>query len=173
MRANSVCALAAGVAVLTLLPAAAQAQLPSGAQTVAETYQDWQMVCTQPKGGKHCAVGQQQTDSKSGQRILAIELQPQGDKADGVLVLPFGLTLDKGVALRIGETDLGPGLRFKTCLPQGCMVPVSIDAKALAALRKASALTVNAFGDNDQPMAFSISLKGFGAALDRAGVLGR
>jgi invasion protein IalB len=183
-RANSLGALAAGLATLALLAVTAQAQqqpggaqpqaqLPGGAQSVAETYQDWQMVCNQLKGGKHCVVGQQQTDSKTGQRILAVELQPQGDKAEGVLVLPFGLTLDKGVAMRIGEADLGAGLRFKTCFIQGCVVPVSLDAKVLAALRKASALTVSAFGEGDQPMAFSVSLKGFGPAFDRAGLLGR
>jgi invasion protein IalB len=155
------------------LSAAAQAQLPAGAQTVSETYQDWQMICTQPQGSKQCVVSQQQSDSKSNQRVLAIELRPDGDKADGLLVLPFGLTLDKGVALKIGETDLGPVLRFRTCLPQGCIVPLNLDAKALAALRKATALAVNAVGENGQPAALSISLKGFGPALDRAAALAR
>lgn len=172
-RAAGVSALAAGCAVLASLAVPAQAQLPGGAQSVAETYQDWQMVCTQPQGGKRCVVGQQQTDAKAGQRILAVELQPQGDKAEGILLLPFGLTLDKGVSLRIGEAELGPGLRFKTCLLQGCVVPLSLDAKMLAALRKANAVTVNAFGDGEHPTTFTISLKGFGAAIDRAATLGR
>jgi invasion protein IalB len=126
------------------------------------------MVCGQPQNVKQCAVAQQQTDSKTGQRMLGVELRPQGDKAEGILLLPFGLTLEKGVALHIGEAEFAPGLHFKTCLLQGCVVPLSFDAKAVAALRKAPTLTVNAFGEADQPVTFSISLKGFGPAFDRA-----
>jgi invasion protein IalB len=143
-------------------------QLPGGAQAINETYQDWQMVCGQPQGAKQCAVVQQQTDGKTGQRILGVELRPQGDKAEGILLLPFGLTLDKGVAIRVGEAEVASGLHFRTCLLAGCLVPLSFDAKTLAALRKTPTLTVNAVGDADQAVPFSISLKGFGPAFDRA-----
>jgi invasion protein IalB len=163
---------AAGIA--RALPAAAeqpQSQLPGGAQSVTETYQDWQMVCNQPNGTKQCAVAQQQTDSKTGQRVIGIELRPQGDRAEGILLLPFGLTLDKGVAFRIGEAEVTSGLRFKTCLLAGCLVPLALDAKTVAALRKAPTLTVNAVGDADQTAAFTVSLKGFGPAFDRAAAL--
>jgi invasion protein IalB len=165
--------LAGFAAILASTAAMAEAQLPNGASSVSETYQDWQMVCTQSQDGKRCSITQQQTDSKTSQRVLGVELQPQGDKAEGVLVLPFGLLLDKGVALRIGEADISPSLRFRTCLPQGCLVPLSLDAKTLAALRKTATLTVNAVGATDQPMTLSVSLKGFGQALDRAAALMR
>lgn len=172
--ARAACVLAA-VCIAGAPAAAAEqpSQLPGGAQSVTETYQDWQMVCGQPQGVKQCAVAQQQTDSKTGQRVLGVELRPQGDKAEGLLVLPFGLTLDKGVTLRIGEAEIAGGLRFKTCLLAGCLVPLSFDAKTVAALRKGTALTVNAFGDADQPMALSVSLKGFSPAFDRATALVR
>jgi invasion protein IalB len=173
VRIGGARALSGFVVALALLAAPAQAQLPAGAQTVSETYQDWQMICTQQQGVKRCVVSQQQSDAKSSQRVLTVELRPEGDKAEGVLALPFGLALDKGVALKIGEADLGSALRFSTCLPQGCIVPLSFDAKTLAAFRKASAVAVNAVGINDQPAALSISLKGFGPALDRAAALAR
>jgi invasion protein IalB len=168
-----------GVLVASTLAAAAriaaaaeqpQSQLPGGAQSITEVFQDWQMVCNQPQGVKQCAVAQQQTDSKTGQRVLGVELRSQGDKAEGILLLPFGLTLDKGVTLRIGEAEIAAGLRFKTCLLAGCVVPLSFDSKTIAALRKAPALTVNAFGDAE-PVTLTVSLKGFGPAFDRAGVL--
>lgn len=154
-------------------PAPAASSLPGGAEAISETYQDWQVTCVQPQGVKRCAVAQQQTDEKSKQRVLAVELQPRGDKAEGVLVLPFGLAVDKGVTLKAGETDAVATLRFKTCLPQGCIVPLSFDAKAMASLRKAAVLTVVALGDGDQPTSFSVSLKGFVPAFDRAAVLAR
>ncbi len=173
-RVAAACAILISVLVAEAwFAATARAQMPAGAQTVSETYQDWQMICAQPQGIKRCVVSQQQTDGKTNQRVLAVELQPFGDKADGMLALPFGLLLDKGAALKIGDADLGSVLRFKTCVPQGCIVPVSFDTKALAVLRKASALTVDAAGNNDQPAVFSISLKGFGPALDCAVALAR
>jgi invasion protein IalB len=121
----------------------------------------------QPRGVKRCAVSQQQLDEKTRQRLLALELQPRGDKAEGILILPFGLAVDKNVTLKAGDVEVGPPLRFKTCLPQGCLVPLNLDAKAIAALRKASVLTVGAAGDADQPTNFPISLQGFAPALDR------
>lgn len=154
-------------------PAAVPAALPGGAQAINETFEDWQMGCMQPGGVKRCAITQQQADANSRQRLLAVELQPKADKAEGLLVLPFGLSLDKGVTLKVGDTALG-ALRFKTCLPQGCVVPLSLDAKALAALRAGAApLSVTAFSDAEQPVAFSVSVKGFGPALDRAAALGK
>jgi invasion protein IalB len=174
---RSVSTFVAGLALLAVPLAAAaqapQAQLPNGASNVSETYQDWQMVCSMQQEAKRCSVNQQQADSKTSQRVLAVELQPQGDKAEGVLAMPFGLLLDKGVTLKVGEADIGPTLRFRTCLPQGCLVPISLDAKALAALRKSNTLTVSAVSVADQPMSLSVSLKGFGQALDRVAALAR
>jgi invasion protein IalB len=105
--------------------------------------------------------------------VLAVELQPRGDRAEGLLVLPFGLAIDKGVSIKIGEAEIGPALRFKTCLPQGCIVPLSFDAKAMALLRKGTVLSLGALGDGDQPVPFSISLGGFVPAFDRAATLAK
>ncbi|MFG1417360.1 invasion associated locus B family protein [Xanthobacter sp. V0B-10] len=169
-------ALAAGPAAL---PAKAQAPkpasaagLPGGAQSLSETFEDWQVACAMPQGVKRCAIGQQQADPKTRQRILSVEIQPKGAGAEGLLVLPFGLALDKGVSLKAGEADLVPALRFSTCLPQGCFVPLALDAKALAALRKAAEASVGAVSDGGQPVSFPVSLKGFPAAFDRAAALG-
>lgn len=151
--------------------AAPASTLPGGAQAISETFQDWMMACVSPDSSKRCTISQQQADAKSGQRILAVELQPKGDKVEGLMILPFGLLIDNGVTLKIGETSLG-SLRFKTCLPQGCIVPFSLDAKSLALMRAGTApLSIAAFNDGRQPLTFSVSAKGFGPALDRAASL--
>ena len=59
------------------------------------------------------------------------------------MVLPFGLALDHGVVLQVDDGAPGPVLRFRTCLPAGCVVPLSSDAKLVAAARKG---TENLFG---------------------------
>ena len=140
--------------------------LPNGASSLQEAYQDWSLACrSSPKTA--CAILQQQTQQKR-RLVLAVELQTGGGNTlSGTLLLPFGLHLDAGVTLRIDDAAaLGP-LRFSTCLPAGCLVPLSFDAKTVAALRAGSALRVRAESADARQLTFSISLKGFAAALQR------
>ncbi|SDR27423.1 Invasion protein IalB, involved in pathogenesis [Rhizobiales bacterium GAS191] len=155
-------------------PAAPASSLPGGASSLQETYQDWQVACVQQGAGKHCALSQQQSDSKSQQRVLSIELSmPRPDKAEGVLILPFGLALDKGVILQVDDGAPAPAIRFRTCLPVGCVVPIAFEAPTLAAIRKAGVIKVKVVADNGSDAAFSISLKGFAGALERTVALAR
>jgi invasion protein IalB len=112
-------------------------------------------------------------DKDTRQRMLAIELSPSAEKAEGTLLLPFGLAVDREVILQIGETTLGGALRFRTCLPAGCVVSLSLDARAIGELRKATALAVRATADGGQPATFTISLKGFASAMDRTAALAK
>lgn len=150
-------------------PAAAQA-LPGGASQLQETHGDWRVACGQQNGQKQCAFSQQQTDKESRQLVLGIELKTAGDRVEGVLILPFGLAVDKPVSLQIDE---GPSqtARFNTCLPAGCLVPVVFDPATVASLKKGTTLKVKAVAVNGQDTAFTISLKGFASALDRTAAL--
>jgi invasion protein IalB len=153
--------------------AGATSGLPGGASSLNETYKDWRVACVQQGAGKLCTLSQVQV-RQDGQRVLAIELNaPSGNTASGTLVLPFGLALDPGVTLQIDEKPAMPPIRFRTCLPAGCLVDVVFDAPALAALRGGQALKVKTVADGGAAAPFAISLQGFGTALDRVGVLSR
>lgn len=154
-------------------PAPAAAALPGGATSLQETHGDWVVGCAVQGAAKRCGVTQEQTNQQTRQRVLAVELAPAGDRIEGILLLPFGLALDQGVALQIDEHAPGPTLRFRTCLPAGCVVPVSFDARQAAALRAGTALKARVTPDGSQPTTLSISLKGLGSALDRTAVLTR
>lgn len=157
-------------------PAAAQTSgaLPGGANSLQEIFENWTVACVQQGAGKRCALSQQQADQQSHQRVLAIELTaPSADRVAGTLVLPFGLALDSGVTLQVDEAPAGPRLRFRTCLPGGCLVSLSFDAGQAAALRKGAALKVNAVADGGKDAVFTISLKGYPAALDRMTALAK
>jgi invasion protein IalB len=146
--------------------------LPGGASQIQETYRDWQVACVQQAQGKRCAATQVQLDPQSHQRVLDIEINESGpDKIAGVLLLPFGLALDRGATLQIDDGAPGQPLRFRTCIPAGCLIPLTFDAAYGAALRKATALKIKAVGDGGQDALFSVSLKGFGDALNRIGTL--
>ena len=156
-----------------VLPATApawgkDAALPGGASSLQETYQDWQIACRIVDKVKSCSMSQQQVGKKR-QRVLAVELQAGTDSAvTGVLMLPFGLLLDKGVTLQIDDKPALAPLRFRTCMPGGCLVPLSFGSDRVGMLRDGTALKLKATAaDADQEVVLTVSLKGFAAALDR------
>ncbi|MBP1848072.1 invasion protein IalB [Rhizobium petrolearium] len=146
----------------------AQATLPGGASSLQETYQDWRVACGVAQSGKVCSMSQVQ-QQQNGQRILAIELQPSKDgSVTGVLAMPFGLQLDAGANLKIDNNPPLPNLRFSTCVPAGCLLPVNFSAANVATLKTAATLNITAISlEASQPVNLSVSLKGFAAALER------
>jgi invasion protein IalB len=162
-------------AAATPLAAQTPSQLPGGANSLQEAYDNWTVACVQQSAAKHCSLSQQQMDSQSHQRVLAIEFSaPTADQLEGTLVLPFGLALDHGVTLQIDDGPASPSQKFRTCLPVGCLVPFAFDAKTIATLRKGANLKIAALAAADGKEAnFTISLKGFPAALDRTAALAK
>jgi invasion protein IalB len=64
-------------------------------------------------------------------------------------------------------------LRFRTCVPAGCLINLSFDDKALEVLRKGSSLKIKAAADGGREVTLAASLRGFGGALDRTKALAR
>jgi invasion protein IalB len=154
---------------------ASPAQLPNGATSISETYGDWSVNCDIEKGEKICVISQAQGDRQSGQRIFDIELStPTSGKTVGTILMPFGLKLESGAVLKLDDKDLGRGLRFSTCVPEGCLLPVSFPAIAIDAMNTAKTLTVAALNLSDNNVvSFNVSLNGFAEALDRVAQLGK
>jgi invasion protein IalB len=151
------------------------ANLPGGATSLNETHGDWRVTCATQESIVRCAVSQVQVNNQNRQRVLTVELlaTERGGSAEGTLVLPFGLALDRGVVLSIDEGEPRPPLRFSTCLPAGCLVPLTFNTDAVTAMRAGTTLKVKATAnDSGQEVNFSISLSGFTSALARAAELG-
>lgn len=165
-------ALAAlAIGIPTAFPAGATG-LPGGATSLRETYQAWQVACAVQGKTKRCVLLQQQTE-KNGLKVLTIQLTPAADHGvSGTLVLPFGLLLSSGVKYQIDDKPAADALPFRTCLPAGCVVPLTFSAAILKALRAGTVLKLIATQSaNGQPITFSVSLKGFVPALDRTRAL--
>jgi invasion protein IalB len=120
------------------------------------------------KASKVCALVQEQHVTNTGQRVLMVELRPVGQGLEGALVLPFGLALAKGATLQVDDAAATAPLAFSTCLPVGCVVPVSFVANWVASLRKGNTLKIGVSGDGGAETPLSVSLKGFSASIDRA-----
>ncbi len=152
-------------------PAAPQGVLPGGATAMSETFSDWQVVCAMPGGAKRCVAKQEQISQQNKQLVLAVELTPADDKVEGVALLPFGLLLDNGVILQVDESAAAAPLRFRTCVPGGCVLPLSFDGHTIDQLRAGSVLKAKVMVDGGQDATLSISLKGLAAALERTASL--
>jgi len=150
-------------------PAAQTAMLPNGASAINETYGDWTVDCRIANGQRLCVLLQSQGNSQTGQRVFAIELRtPKDGRAEGTILMPFGMKLENGAVLRLDDKNLGQGLRFSTCLAQGCLLPISFPTVATDAMKTGKALTVAALNlSNNEPVSFNVSLTGFAAAFDR------
>lgn len=150
-------------------------QLPNGASSINEIYGDWTVDCRIADGQKRCRLSQAQGNNQTGERVFAIELRPPVDgKTEGTILMPFGLNLDVGAILKLDDKDLGKGLRFSTCVPQGCLLPVSLPTVATDAMRKGTKLTAASLNlSSGEAVTFNVSLNGFGSALDRLVQLAR
>ena len=142
------------------------------AAAVSEAHADWMLNCgASPSAGTapDCAVSQQQFDKATNTRILAIALNPApAGGVKGVLVMPLGLALDKGITLQVDAAPPGAPLRFHTCVPTGCLVNLDLPEATVKALRSATTLKIAAVADGGQPAPFTVSMNGFASGLDRA-----
>jgi invasion protein IalB len=152
-----------------------EAGLPGGASSLRETFEDWTVTCAiqpapQSLGTKVCAMSQDQARvaGQSRQRVLHIDLSPDGDRLRGNLVLPFGLDLAAGARLQLDDSPVGSPQTFRTCLPQGCVINLEFDAGAVAALENGNALKIHAKADAGEDIELSVSLRGFSAAYRRS-----
>lgn len=151
-----------------LAPAAAES-LPGGASSIQETYGAWTVNCRIVENRKACTFSQMRGNQQTGQRSFSIELRPPADgKTEGVLVMPFGLALAAGVKLALDDKPLGQTVPFSTCVPDGCLAPVSFPTVAIDAIRKAKALTITvAPSGGGEPVVLTVGLEGFASALNR------
>ncbi|MBB6303801.1 invasion associated locus B family protein [Rhizobium leucaenae] len=164
--------LALGVASIALtlaFTAIAQTALPNGASSLQETYQDWRVACSQrdKTSGSICTIAQDQTQ-QNGQRLLAVEIQMRPDGgAVATLLLPFGILFDSGVTPNVDDQPPLKPVRFRTCLPTGCIALFPIDSTTITKLRVGSRLNLKVTADPDKELSFQVSLRGLSAALDR------
>ncbi|MDB5536543.1 MAG: invasion associated locus [Devosia sp.] len=148
----------------------AASTLPGGATSLSEEHGDWTVSCRMEGNGKLCALSQSLSNSQTGERVLSVELAtPALDKIEGMLLLPFGMRLADGVALKVDATPLGAGRPFLTCIASGCLVPVAFNASEISAIRAGKELTITgASADAGQPLNLAVSLAGFTVASNRS-----
>lgn len=148
--------------------------LPNGASSLSETYGLWTVSCMLQDGVKACGMGRQEVNAQN-QPVVTMNISQAADgTATGILVVPFGLLVAKPIQLQIDDTKSKAETQVRTCVAQGCIVPVTFDKTMVAALRSGKQLKMEATSAaNGQPKVDNlfIQLDGFGNAFDRLGAL--
>jgi len=166
--------------MFAFLTLGALSQMVSSQTTVAapsslsETYGQWIVRCATPEVGEGaapavqlCEMAQDLYQRDSGQRILAISLQPgTGEGASLTLITPFGLLLSEGITIEVDEAVLLQ-TGFRTCLPAGCVAVAELDQANVDALAIGQNATVIMTSTNTQQLSITVSLDGFTSAWNR------
>jgi invasion protein IalB len=153
---------------------APSAAWPSGATALSETYGDWTMTCTRTETRATCLVLQAQGNARTGKREFAIELKaPAEGRAEGLVLMPHGFSIEPGVTFKLDETAMGKGAPYLTCSQDGCLVPISLPTLATDSMKTAKNLIVLAVKpEAKEPTAITVPLGGFAAAFSRAVAFG-
>jgi invasion protein IalB len=151
----------------------AASELPGGASTLRETYDNWVLNCAVQRSDGDpkvtCSVSVEQIDKPSKRRLAAIAVTPsENNGAKGSLLLPFGLSLQNGATLQVDDGPVTDPLLFRTCLPSGCIVSLDWNGDSVNTLRRGSTLKIGVQSDGGQAASFSLPLKGLAGGLDRA-----
>jgi len=153
---------------------AGQAQTVETPTSLTETYKNWIVRCVTPTvtegqavPDRVCEMVQELRQQKSGQRLLAIALQPT--KAEGAtltFIAPFGLLLSAGLKVAVDGSAVAQG-EFRTCLPRGCVSVINLAQVALNKFIAGDTATITMQGTNGRDISLAVSLSGFTAALNR------
>ncbi|WP_132250365.1 invasion associated locus B family protein [Methylobacterium segetis] len=143
---------------------------PAGAAAVSETYDNWTVNCSRENAATQCTMTQSQGDRTTGRRQFAIELKaPKDGRSEGLILMPFGLSIEPGVTFKLDETVLGKGAPYLACGSEGCIVPISFPTLATDAMKTAQKLTITApRPEGQEPTVVTVPLAGFAAAFARA-----
>lgn len=151
------------------------AQVPARhIQTSIEPLQDWQVTCDQEANEQSlCSISVSAAAHATGGRLVKVRLSqlPVKDRTTPLFAIetPLELLLSKGIEMKV---DGGPTMRlaFRSCHPDGCLAPFSLNSKIARQFRKGQVLNIRVFDLEAQAVDIPLSLRGFTAAEQRAGM---
>jgi invasion protein IalB len=115
-----------------------------------------------------CEAFQRLVIKESSQRLaeFAVGYAEKGQPARGIIVLPLGILLPAGVQMQI---DAGKAFKFNVryCEVSGCYAYVTLNDELLTLMRKGTKAVITFQSTKAQKIQIEMSLKGFGAALEK------
>jgi invasion protein IalB len=162
--------IAAGLLLTAVAALAQDASAQAGAPKtdVVKTVGDWQVRCFNVQNSNPCDQLWQQTDPRSGQRVVAVSIAyaPNSDRHLVVVIVPLGVSIQRGVTIQT-DSFTSPVLHYRMCSRDGCFVQMVADNSLIASLAKSGPQAkLNIAGDDGKSYSLPLSLKGFSEAHD-------
>lgn len=162
--------LPVGLGVLFLLTGLAMAEDSKPAETKPADANPWVVNCSSGSTGTElqCQVSQNLTEAKTGQRVLTVTVRRQQSTAGFamLLALPHGLFLPSGASYQV-DGGKKATVAIQTSDQNGAYAAVPLSAELVKTMRSGTTLNIGMESVTRKPVTIPVSLKGFGAAIDK------
>ncbi|WP_225248150.1 invasion associated locus B family protein [Mesorhizobium sp. J8] len=162
--------LPVGLCTLLLLTSLATAEESRATATKSTDANPWAVNCSSGPTGTElqCQVSQNLTEAKTGQRVLTVTVRRQQDAVGFamLLALPHGLFLPSGASYQI-DGGKKATVAIQTSDQNGAYAAVPLPAELVKAMRSGTTLNIGMESVTRKPVTIPVSLKGFGAAIDK------
>lgn len=142
-------------------------------QASITTYDDWRVACPDADPANaaakdaHCELSTDVVDKSQGQPNTVgratITIDKDGKQIVG-FVLPFGVSLEAGMGLKIGKDPLKI-YQYRTCNSIGCIATTPFDDALAGSLKNADDVAVMFAGLDGKPVQVPVSFKGYKTSL--------
>ncbi|TPJ79050.1 MULTISPECIES: invasion associated locus B family protein [unclassified Mesorhizobium] len=140
------------------------------AETKPADANPWVVNCSSGSTGTElqCQVSQNLTEAKTGQRVLTVTVRGQQNAAGFamLLALPHGLFLPSGASYQI-DSGKKATVAIQTSDQNGAYAAVPLAPELVKAMRSGTTLNIGMESVTRKPVTIPVSLKGFGAAIDK------
>ena len=146
------------------------AQAEAAKPTVGQAYGDWKFQCSALKQDTtRCAFVQTIVASTDQRKIAQLQIvEADGAEPQFTILLPLGLDLQTAVTMKIDDAD-PITVPLKTCVQQGCLGTIAIDASLKESLAAGQSLKVQfSLANGKKDISFAGSLKGLADAFTAA-----
>lgn len=162
--------VALGLGMLLLATGLAVAEDGKPAETKPSDANPWVVNCSSGSTGTElqCQVSQNLTEAKTGQRVLTVTVRRQQGAAGFamLLALPHGLFLPSGTSYQI-DGGRKATVAIQTSDQNGAYAAVPLAPELIKAMRSGTTLNIGMESVTRKPVTIPVSLKGFGAAIDK------
>jgi invasion protein IalB len=157
-------------ATMLFVISAAIAEDAKPAETKPADANPWVVNCSSGSSGTElqCQVSQNLTEAKTGQRVLTVTVRRQqgGQGFAMLLALPHGLFLPSGASYQI-DGGKKVTVAIQTSDQNGAYAAVPLAPELVKTMRIGATLNIGMESVTRKPVTIPVSLKGFGAAIDK------
>ncbi|MBL8906371.1 MAG: invasion associated locus B family protein [Rhizobiales bacterium] len=136
-------------------------------QGTQKAFDQWQVVCGQPQGGKAgCILGVSLINNKK-ETVFQWAITPDRESKGNRLVITTltGVLIAEGIAVRFGDGE-PVRIPYKLCMPKFCAAEIPFTENWLKTFKASKTFAATITAANGKELKYDVSLNQFAAAYD-------